>query len=229
MALLTLAEHKTFAGITTSDPVRDASLSVIIDEACDAVIRFCQNGNIEQTAYTIILDAPSYPALVLPYTPVLVAGFELYLNWDANGNPAAFTSGDLKTMYDYYALDVGPANVTTCESGIVRLINNNVWGWNRERPIYSLHLKIVPIRGAIKVVYTAGYATVPPAIKSAINLITRKIYNMRKLGVPVVSESLNGYSYSAQGTASAEGIIQGDPTIRAMLKTFCRPQIGSYF
>lgn len=232
--LLTLTQAKTFVGIKTTDTTRDASLQEIIDEAIDAVLRHCLNGSLVQTQYTQILDLPSYPSIVLPFAPVAYApladapiDLSLYVNIAANGNPALFTSAHLFTPYVDYCLDMGAVDPTVSESGIIRLLNG-VFGVQRERPVYSLSTKVVPQRGAVKVIYTAGYSTVPPALRGALQLIVRKIYNMRKLGVPMVSESLNGYSYSAQSNATANGVLYGDPTIRQMLATFCRPQIGQY-
>jgi hypothetical protein len=220
--LLTLAAHKAFVGITSTDTTRDTALSEIIAEAEEAVIRHCQNGSITQQTYTLVMDAPTYPTLVLPFAPVQVSSFQMFSNWNANGNPALFTSSDLLTMYTDYLLDCSPMNTTVCESGLVRLINSYPWGYNRERPIYSLATKVTPLRGSLMVVYTAGYATVPAVLRSALNLIVRKIYNMRVQGISAVSESLNGYSTSRQGSATAAGIIAGDPTIRQMLATFTR-------
>ncbi len=235
MALLTLTQHKTFAGITSTDVVRDASLSAIIDEVIDVVKRYCNNGDIEATEYTQVLDAPPYPSLVLPFAPVIYdpdadepIDFQLYRLSTANGDPSAFTAADLLTIYTDYTLDIGPANTTVSETGIVRFFHNPV-GLTFERPLYSLSVKPVPLRGAIKVVYTAGYQTVPPAIQGAINLMVRKIFNSRKIGGPLTGESLNGYSYSAQQSATANGILYGDPTVQQMLRPFCRAQIGGYY
>lgn len=233
--LLSLSEAKVFASITTNDPVRDAALQAMIDEAADAVKRWCQNGNLERTQYTQIMALPSYPTLILPYGPVHYApdadpaiDLQIYVNVGAWGQPDQFTSGYLLQPYQDWVLETGPTDITTSESGLVRLVSG-VQGVNRERPLYSLAVKVVPTWGAVKVVYTAGYATVPASIKAAMNLIVRKLYNARKDGVPAVSESLNGYAISRQNSATAEGMITGDPTIRGLLKTFCRPQIGSYF
>jgi hypothetical protein len=233
VALLTLAEHKTWAGITTTDSTRDAALQEMIDEAIDAVKSYCNNGELEATEYTQILDSPPTTAIILPYTPVVIdsedsESFQLWKNDSANGDPSLFTDEFLLEMYLDYVLDIGPANITTSDTGIVRFMNRAV-GVNYERPLYSLGLKIVPIRKSIKVVYTAGYETIPPRLQAALNLIVRKLYNMRKLGIPMNSESLNGYSYSGQGAATANGIVGGDPTVQQMLRSFCRPQIGGYY
>jgi hypothetical protein len=209
-------------------------LAEIVSEAIDAVKSYCRNGSLEATEYTQILDLPSYPSIVTPFAPVIYdpdadtpIDFSLYVNTDANGDPSAFTSDHLLTMYTDYTLDWGQTDTRTSDSGIIRL-TNGVYAVNRERPLYSLSTKVTPSRGAVKLVYTAGYETVPPRLRGALNLIVRKIFHARKLGVPLVSESLNGYSYSAQQNATADGLLAGDPTVRQMLSSFCRPQIGRY-
>lgn len=234
MALLTLTEARAFAGITDNNPTRDASLQMMIDEAIDAVKRYCNNGDIERTEYTAILPLPLHPTLICPFAPVTYdpdadtpIDFQLYVNPGAFGDPSAFTSDFLLEPYTDYALDMGPTNVTVSESGLVRFINGQLFV-NRERPTYSLSTKLIPTYGAVKLVYTAGYATVPPAVKGALNIIVRKLFNMRKDGAPAVSESLNGYAITRQSSATANGVLFGDPTVRDMLKTFCRPQIGGY-
>lgn len=231
MALLTLTQAKTFAGITTTDVTRDAALQEIIDEAIDAVKQHLNNGAVEATAYTQILDLPSYPSLVVPYFPVAVDGFRIWVNMDAGGDPAKFTDDFELDIYNDFALDVGPTDINYSHSGVVRFLTAvyGSYGLGYERPIYSLAIKVVPVRGAVKITYTGGYPTVPPAIRAALNIIVRKIFNARKFGVPFVSESLNGYSYSSQNTATAEGLITGDPTVRKLLQPFTRPQVGSYF
>lgn len=235
IALLTLAQHKVFAGITTTDTTRDASLQEIIDEAISAVLEYCQNGTLELTQYTQILNLPSYPSLIVPFAPVTYApdadtpiDFSLYVYNNARGDPSAFTSDHLLRPYIDYVLETGPTNITVSDSGIVRFLNG-VWFINRDRPVYSLSTKIIPSYGAVKVVYTAGYATTPPMLRMVLNLIVRKIFNARKIGAPIVSESLNGYSYSTNSNITADGLITGDPTIQKSLRTFCRPQVGSYF
>ncbi len=207
----------------------------IIDEAISAVLAYCQNGTLELAEYTQILNLPSYPSLIVPFAPVTYApdaetpiDFSLWIKNDANGDPAAFTSDHLLRPYIDYVLETGPTNITVSDSGIVRFLNG-VWAVNRERPVYSLATKIIPGYGSVKVTYTAGYATTPPMLRMVLNLIVRKIYNARKLGVPITSESLNGYSYSTNSNITADGLITGDPSVQKSLRTFCRPQVGSYF
>ncbi len=228
MALLTLEQYYAAVGLTTTDATRDASIQSWIVEANDAVLRYLKNGQIELTSYTVILDAPVSTNLVLPIVPVLASSLVIYLNLNAQGDPAAFTAGTLLVPYRDYVLDTGPNDITYSNTGIVRNLSA-AWGvWYQRQPL-SLAPQLIPAPKAIKATFTAGYPTVPPSIQAAMVLIVSRLYNMRKIGYPLVSESLQSYSYSAQSTASADGIIQGDPTVRSLLKPFGRQIfVGTY-
>lgn len=228
MAILTLALYKEFTGITSTDATRDAALTVMIAEVNDAILRYLNNGAIEQQSYTVIMAAPVSVNLVLPVVPVLASSLQIYLNTQAQGDPAAFTSDTLLTPYTDYMLDVGQTDATTSQTGIVRNLSS-AWGVWWARPPASLAPILIPVPGAIKAVFTAGYATVPPSIQAAASLIVSKLYAMRKIGAPAVSESLQAYSRSLQSTATANGILQGDPTIKSLLMPFGRKvYVGSY-
>lgn len=227
ISLSSLSNYKTWAGITSTDATRDAALTVQLQAAEDAVKRFTRSF-LEEADYTIVMDAPNAMSLRLPQSPVSLTDFSLWSNADANGDPDEFDDEHLLVMYEDYVLDPSPDDVTTSKSGIVRSLRG-YWGIARERPYYSLATKLVPVRGALKITYTAGYATIPPSIVAAVHLITAKLYAMRKLGLPLNSENLNGYGYSTQSAATANGIIEGDPTIRDLLMKFGRPiSVGSY-
>lgn len=224
--LTTLAAYKAWLGYSASD--RDAIYTAIITGVDDAVKRYLKQ-NIEQQTYTIVMDAPNDVNFSLPQLPVTITGTQLYVNWFANGDPSAFTSKDLLTLYTDYIIDPSPDDATVSTTGLVRFMQG-WWGVWYQRNGYILTPKAVPAYGAMKIVYQAGYATIPQSIVEAVNLITSKIYNMRRLGLPLVGESLNGYSYSSQSAATALGILQGDPTIRSFLKPFGRQIfVGSYY
>ncbi len=226
--LITLTEAKAFASLTTTDVARDAALQAMIEEASDAVVRYCHNGSLTSAAYSVILPAPAYPTLVLSHFPVLISSVQIWLNWQANGDPSLFTTPFLLTPYTDYTIDASPDDATLSESALVRSLRW-YWGYQAYRPLNKLAAQVTPIAGAIKATYTAGYTTIPASIKMAVNLIVRKLFNMRRNGLPFSGEALNSYSYSLQSNLNAEGIIQGDPTIRSALHPFCRPQVGSYF
>lgn len=219
MSLQTLASYKTFLGYTSSD--RDGVYTEMISEVCDAVVRYCKNGSLESASYTVILDAPNRNVLYLPHFPVTASTLQIWLNTDANGESAAFTSTHFLTAYEDYALDLGPDNVTYSYSGKVTLLSHAPWSANNwVRPVYSLSTRLEPSRGAVKATYTAGFSTIPASLTAAVNLIVSKLYQMRTLGMAVTSEGLAGYNYAVQSSGTADGIIQGDPTIRNLLKPF---------
>lgn len=223
MPITSLADYKTFAGITSTDATRDAALTVMVAECIDAVVRYCKNGSLESASYTVYLDAPTRNVLYLPHFPVAASGLQIWLNTEANGDPTLFTSADLLTAYTDYVLDTGPDDASYSYTGKVTLVSGGPWSsTNYVRPVYSLATRLEPARKAIKATYTAGWASVPASLSGAVNLLVSKLYAMRKLGMPTTSESLNGYSASWQSTATANGILQGDPTIRQQLKPFTR-------
>ncbi len=216
-----MEQYKVQVGIVADDPTRDASLQAFIVEANDAVLRFLKNGQIELTSYTVILDAPVSTNLVLPIVPVLASSLVIYLNQNAQGDPAAFTAGTLLVPYRDYLLDTGPNDILYSNTGIVRNLSA-AWGvWYQRQPL-SLAPQLIPAPKAIKATFTAGYPTVPPSIQAAMVLIVSRLYNMRKTGYPLVGEGLQSYNYQSQSTASADGVIQGDPTVRSLLKPFGR-------
>lgn len=199
-----------------------------IAEVNDAILRFLKNGAIEETTYTVIMAAPVAVTLVLPVVPVLASSLQIYLNVQAQGDPSLFTASTLLTPYTDYMLDVGQTDATTSQTGLVRNLTG-AWSVWYGRPPLALANALLPTPGAIKCVFTAGYATVPPSIVSAACLAVSKLYNMRRQGMPATNESLQSYSIGYQSAATANGIIQGDPTIRAMLQPFGRHIfVGSY-
>lgn len=216
MALITLSGWKTQTGTTDTDATRDAAISAMIAEVDAAIIRFL-GVPIEQASYTRVLDAPLRNQLVLPYYPVSLSGLQVWLNQSANGDSSAFTSEDLLTLYEDYTLDIDRADGTS-GSGILRK-TNGIWGSRYYRPVERLSIALSGIRGAVKVTWTAGYATVPEDIKAAAYLMVSKLYQMRTLGGQMQNESLNGYSYGLAGNATA-GSILSDPTVFALLRPY---------
>jgi hypothetical protein len=228
MALLTLEQFLAIRGQVGPDETTQASLQAIISEVSDAILRYLKNGSIETASYTVIMDAPVSINLVLPVVPILASSLQLWFNYQAQGDPAAFTSANLLTAYSDYQLLTGPFNSTYSESGIVRNLWG-AWGVSYMRPALSLASSLIATPGAIKATFTAGYSTVPPSIVQAAFLAATKLYNMRKTGMPFTNESLQAYSYGSQASATADGVIQGDPTIRSLLKPFGRQVfVGGY-
>lgn len=217
MAIQTLAGYKTWAGITSTDATRDASLTAILTEVNAAISRLCRPWLFERVTMTsVILDAPLDDQLILPNIPV-PSITSLYLNWSANGDPAAFTSADLLTNYMGYLLDINDKVNSWSTTGIVYCRGgawSNSWGqgslnWGGERrwPVNRLASTLTPGRGAVKATFPAGCLTVPEEVVLCANLATSMIYQRRTYGMPVQSESWNGESYSLAGPFTATAAL----------------------
>lgn len=218
MAIVTAAVWQAWANQTLTGGDL-TSLGVICNQV-DAAIKSRINRTIEQATYTdFVFDAPTTNVFSLArYAPIAVSGFELAYNANAQGDPTAFTSDDVLTMYSDYILDVGPDTQASSLSGLC--INlKGAWGVQGWRPNYSIAFQTVGIPGSLQVTFQGGYATVPNDLVEAACLAVSKIRQLRKLGSAVQSESWNGESYSLGGQAFMYGIL-GDPVIAGLLNPY---------
>lgn len=217
MAIVTAAVYQSWANQTYSGS--DLTSLTTICAQVDAAIKTRLYRTIESASYTLILPTPTSLTFSLSrYAPIQVSGFSLYVNSNAGGDPAAFTSDDLLTMYTDYVLDVGPDDTTQSFSGIV---TNIKYGWQVQfvRPLYAMALAPMGMPGTMKVTFTGGYSSVPNDLVEAACLAVSKILNMRKMGTGVQSESWNGDSYSLNSQAFTYGIL-GDPVIAGILMNY---------
>ena len=136
MAIITPTTWQTWANQTLTGGEL-ASLSLICNQV-DASIKSRLYRTIERQTFTLVLAAPPTNALQLArYAPIEVADFAISYNANAQGDPTAFTSSDLLTMYSDYILDVGPDSSDNSLSGMV--INlKGAWGVQSWRPNYSI-------------------------------------------------------------------------------------------
>lgn len=228
MALITLDEYKTFAGITGTNATRDASLTAIIADVSDAINQACRPWLFEPQELTKVLDAPLDEKLMLPAIPVRSIT-ALYLNQQASGESAAFTSNDLLTQYtdyylelDYYTDDISTSGIVYKRAG---RWNGQYWGGERRWPVQALGSTLEVGRGCIKVVFQAGTLTVPPNVQMAACLAVSLIYGRRKTGIPLNSESWDGYSYSGGSTFTTEGAI-ASPDVSSLLRRYMSVQVA---
>lgn len=200
MALLDLAKFKKVTGTTGTDATRDASLNEIIAGVCAAFIKAAGDNVLEgPTTYTEIYDAPwNSNVLYMRQGPVnSITG--LYVNFQAKGDTSLFTSDHLKTQYTDYVLDVDRSDGRAWGRA-VRCLTRSNWGsfW-QERPAWgALTYRRVDVPRAIKVVYSAGLA-VPDDVVMALSWAVQILYNQRKTGAALTSESWNGYSRGLTG------------------------------
>lgn len=215
--LTSLSNYKTFAGITTTNATRDASLTALIAAVDRAVKRRCRT-LFEAATYTdVVLTPPASDRLPLRQVPVRSVT-SVYLNPAANGDPAAFTSDHLLTAYEDYYLEMTEEGYS--RSGILRRTRGRVWGaaglvagfsagasagWPGFGGVYTsggLTRSVGPAPGSIKITFLAGYTTIPEDVVLAVHLAVSRLYQMRRFGTPPSSASLNGASYSLAGDAS---------------------------
>jgi hypothetical protein len=223
MALLTLAQYYTFAGLTASS--KDAQYQQMIDECIDAVLKYLNNGTIESSSYSLILPAPARPVLYFPHFPILKSSLQVWLNLNANGRDSYFTSEDLLVEGQDYVLQMGPNDALYSYTSRIDSLAGPFGSGFYVRPIYSLASRLQANPGSIKATYTAGWPTVPPSLQAAICLMVSRLYQMRKSGIFYTSSSWNGYSES--GTAPLT--LFNDPMIRGMLRPFGRGiAVGGY-
>lgn len=225
MAILSLADYKTFAGVTGTDATRDASLTAIIAQVDAAIKKLCRPFQFESgTATNLILDLPSDQWLLLPLVPVRGIT-SLYVNEEAHGDATEFTSDHLLTVYDDYRLEIDMPIEGWSRSGRVERVNYSSWGGRFLRPLGRLHAgQLEPVRGAIKITFTYGLTSVPSDVVQAAALATSLIYERRQKGGPVTSESWNGYSASIGGQFTATAAIQSPDVLQLLLpymKMFC--------
>jgi hypothetical protein len=217
VAIITPTTWQTWANQTLTGGDL-ASLSLVCNQV-DAAIKSRIWRKVERQTYTLVMPAPPTNVIQLArYAPIEVEGFAISCNTNAQGDPTAFTSADLLTMYQDYMLDVGPDDNESSWSGMVINLKGS-WGVQGWRPNYSIAFQTTGIPGAILTTFTAGYANIPLDLVEAACLAVSKIRQLRKFGTGVQSESWNGDSYSLGSQAWMYGIL-GDPVISSTLSRY---------
>lgn len=176
------------------------------------------------TISNLVLDAPVDDKLDLPAVPVRSIT-SLWYNPDADGDPSAFTADNLLTQYTDYWLPVDDPMNNWSRSGRVLRRSQASWGVEWRRPFDRLARRTDPNRGALKVTFAAGPLTPPEDIVSAACLAVSMLFERRKTGVALASESLTGYSYSAAGPFTAVGAVQS-PDVMSLLSKYMTVHVG---
>lgn len=166
MALITAAEaRENIPSLTGTD--QDTLLTTLITMVGRLFARFCGYPGKQPT-----MESASYIEWLT------VAGRDLLLSW---GPVIAITSiyddGTLDFTSSTYLVASTDYQVLDVDRGWVRLYSTSVHGnWSG-------------LKGAVKVTYTAGYATVPEDLKGLAKLAVRHLYDNRATqGKEVVSQ-----------------------------------------
>lgn len=215
MAIISQSEIEERTGTTYAGANASAITQLCID--VDAAIKKRLAPYYpEPLTKTFYLDAPLSRELRIPYRPVRGIT-SIYYRPGANGDPSAFTSDDLLTAYTDYQFTVDPV-LGYSDSGIVRRIDT-LWGWRAFSPPERLGYELQAERGALKVVATIGPAAVPADIALAAHLCVLRLYQFRTTGLPLQSESENGYSYSNASPYTVEAALNS-PDVVSLLAPY---------
>jgi len=190
VALTTLADLKTYLGITDSS--EDALLNLLIDDANAAILGYIGR-TIEQATLTEYYSGDGTQMLVLKQRPV-TAVTSVHVDqsgYSGQGSGAFASSTEWTAGEDFYIRTVVENESNTGELVAIKGPGTftadhqpKTWG---EWPLGT---------GNIKVVYTAGYSTVPSDLAAACRILVAWMRASRDNGMPVKSEKLGSYSYT---------------------------------
>lgn len=186
MALLELEELKDYLGITST--TQDVILDIIRLGVVAAVEN--QTGReFESQARTEYYDGPGERLLILNHRPVTaVTSVHVDSTGYAGQGTTPFESSSEWTQGDYFFIRP-PVEASERNPGILEAING-VWTKGR---------------GNIKVVYTAGYSTLPEDLKLAVCQVCAAVRKRRTTGgSPLQSETIGRYAYQLMNSDEAK-------------------------
>lgn len=174
-------------------------IDVLIPQA-DAIIKGYLGREIEQATYTEYYSGSGDRVIVLNQTPVqsITSVNEDRDGFYGDGTDAFSASSLLVEGTDYVLQKDDATNIEVGKSGLLYRIGK---AWPRPYSRIRGQLASAPGLGLgnIKVVYVAGWATVPADITFAANKLITSMLQSRSLQGPLESESIEDYSYSIAG------------------------------
>lgn len=227
MALLSYTDFKILADI--SGTAEDAKLA-LLEPMVDSAVKDFLDRDIEVTTYPGAAtsgqgDSGYYSGNGSRYLTVRQYPIRTVttIHEDASGrwgqNPdGSFATANLLVAGTDYAVrwdgSHGAAPASFC--GIIERIGGH-WTETRWRTRGTLLANEQQSQGTIKIAYSGGYTTIPPAIKEAAYLLMAHYRRIADKGGNVTSESLGSYSYALGGAA---GKVSGLPAevVRLLLK-----------
>lgn len=215
-ALITLAEYKAYAGITTTDATRDAQLQPMIDAATEAVRRYAGRSlddGFSSVARTEAYDGNDTERLQLREYPVTSVASIVQ------------TADDGSTQ----TIDSSEYRIEDAKTGIVAKLGaisgrfaaavtwSSVGSWPRNRSIYPRDSwETSPSWTAgiqnFTVTYTGGYTTIPAGLKYVIYRWVDQLKQKQASGA-FKSERIGAYAYE----------LKDDSEWRSELNDLMRP------
>lgn len=181
MAICTAAEYKTWAGISGTD--LDTWLAAVIAQAQDGAEEWCGRG-FDSAARTEYYSGTGTTDMSLRTTPVTTLTSVSYLS-SVSAGVASFTAFDGGTYY------------FDGDSGL--LVRYSAFdAFDDANPVWPDGTR------NIKVVYTAGYSTIPDGLKLAGFRLIDYLRDMRGKSGGLQSESMGSYSYTLAAVSPGE-------------------------
>lgn len=207
MALATLAEVKAILGIASQSAVADAQMEALLPAAESMILAYLDR-QIEAADYTEYVNGTGIQTLLVRQYPIISIAS---IHMDRKREWGADTLVDPDTYY--FAPGGAYGQITRLSSGF----------WHDRWVQYQTDLtpQEVPGQGNIKIVYRAGYETVPPVIVAAVAFLVRTMVSASAQGAMMNSEGHDGYNYSL-GPTSSGNAWSLDPTVANMLKPYRR-------
>lgn len=203
MALTTLSDLKAHLGISADDTSEDTYLTatlLAVEKSLKRIIGYEIEANSNVTEY---YDGDGRNKLFLRQLPVRSI-VSVKVDNNGGGGQIANTFGSetlLVAGTEYYLPMDGPLGAYS-ESGT---LYRRSYYWPGQ-PMHRRGLltnEIIPGNGNIQVVYNSGYTTVPADIKETVWQSVAQLRMSRDKGMPISSESFDGYSYSLNGAVDA--------------------------
>lgn len=188
-AMTTLVTAKAYLKIPTLETGMDSMIELFINAASDDIERYCQR-QFKSQSYTEYHHGRNQNILLLDQYPI-ISVTELRIDFEAD-----FTSSDSLIDSDDYR--IGDANNT------IILVNGQVFSKGFHN---------------IRVIYTAGFSTIPSSLENACLWIVAYYNRMRE------GQNIGRTSKSKEGESA--GYIQNwPPHVKATLDQFRRTEIA---
>lgn len=205
MSVITKTTIKTLLGL--NDTTLDDVIDLLIPQA-EALVKSYLQREIEETTFTEYYSGTGKQILVLNQTPVqsILSVHEDADGYFENGTDAFPTSSVLAEGKDFVLRKDNASDNEVCKSGILYRIGK---AW--PRPFTHRHgqLALGPGLGLgnIKVVYVAGWTTIPADIQFAISKLVTSMLETRNKSGRLESESIEDYSYSLSGVGESDKML----------------------
>ena len=206
MSLTSISAVKTLLGI--SDSSQDTLLTQLL-AGVDATIKQWLRRDIEQATYTEFYSGDGTEVLALNQYPV-TSITSVHENASGYFTESEFTADELLTAGEDYAL-MRLSSTVGSKAGFVRRIGG-LWPQPSLRTQQFLSAFPGAAAGNIRVVYVAGYSSVPADLAAAANQLVVRAYNQRTgggLGIQQQSyEDASESFFNPQDSLSMLGTVE---------------------